>query len=46
MKVKGLRDTIDWYDEYAGKYADSTGKIISSALLENFSLYCRKRLAY
>ena len=36
MKVEGLKDTIDWYDKNAGKYADSAEKVPPIELLEKF----------
>jgi ubiquinone/menaquinone biosynthesis C-methylase UbiE len=36
MKVEGLKDTIDWYDKNAEKYADSAEQVPPIELLEKF----------
>ena len=36
MKIEGFKDTIDWYDNNANKYADSAEKVLPVELLEKF----------
>jgi ubiquinone/menaquinone biosynthesis C-methylase UbiE len=36
MKVKGFKDTIDWYDKNAEEYAKLTYQVTPDALLEQF----------
>lgn len=36
MEIKGFKDTIDWYDNNAGKYADAAEKVLLMKVVERF----------
>lgn len=36
MEIKGFKDTIDWYDKNAGKYADAAEKALPVEIIEKF----------